>query len=265
MAQATSLNGLSAEDLHAGQPTPKSGPAADQSQRVDWGAVSGTDLLRAVVSALQSVCAANAGCTLTQFPRPCPERGGAMFALVSVERSVFHSVRIPPMSIFDYAKRIARYSKCSDECFPLALMYIMRYSKRSRFLITFYNIHRLLISAIMVAAKCRDDIYFSNEYFASIGGVTVNEINLLETSLLHEVGWDLWVDPQRYYELVVLCCATGGVPLPTDSAGCPSAVPSVAPDAFKGTHPDLYIDTYGPVFDLATGAEIPLSNPQHSE
>lgn len=50
----------------------------------------------------------------------------------------------------------------------------------------------------MLAAKFFDDRYCSNVFYAQIGGVTVDEINSLETEFLFYINFHLFVTPQEY-------------------------------------------------------------------
>ena len=50
-------------------------------------------------------------------------------------------------------ERIFRYASCSGECFVLALVYIDRLIKRRDFVLTSLNVHRIIITAVMLAAK----------------------------------------------------------------------------------------------------------------
>lgn len=110
----------------------------------------------------------------------------------------FHSARIPSITMPDYFKRIAKYSHCSAECHVIALIYIDRHVRARDVPLTFRNIHRLVIVAVMVAAKLRDDIYYSNAYYASIGGVSNREINELEVELLLSLNWETYVSFEEY-------------------------------------------------------------------
>jgi len=111
----------------------------------------------------------------------------------------FHSVRAPPLSIHDYLLRIAKYFQCSKECFVLCLVYIDRIVKlHPEFTICSLNIHRLLVTAAMLAVKFFDDVYYSNAYYAKVGGVRTKEVNALETQFLKLIDWRLHVTPQEY-------------------------------------------------------------------
>jgi len=111
----------------------------------------------------------------------------------------FHSVRAPQLSIEDYLGRIAKYFQCSNECFVLSLVYIDRIVKvHPEFTICNLNIHRLLVTSVMLAAKFFDDIYYSNAYYAKVGGIRIKEVNALETQFLRLIDWRLHVSPEEY-------------------------------------------------------------------
>ncbi|GFE54583.1 cyclin2 related [Babesia ovis] len=111
----------------------------------------------------------------------------------------FHSMNAPPISIPDYVNRIARHVRCSNECFVLALVYIERITKMHKnFVVSILNVHRLIITAVMLAAKFSDDVYFSNKFYAQVGGVNVAEINMLESQFLTMLNFQLYVNTLEY-------------------------------------------------------------------
>lgn len=111
----------------------------------------------------------------------------------------FHAIRAPHLSICDYLSRISTYFQCSHECFVLALVYIDRIVKlHPEFTISVLNIHRLLVTSVMLAAKFFDDVYYSNSYYAKVGGVRTQELNALEAQFLRLIEWKLHVLPQEY-------------------------------------------------------------------
>lgn len=118
----------------------------------------------------------------------------------------FHSVRVPPICIKDYLRRIRKYFVCTDECFVLALIYIDRVAKIDAVMaVCALNVHRLLLLTVMLAAKFNDDVYYSNAYYAKVGGMALKEVNALEARLLRMLNWHLLVDPveyQLYHSLV---------------------------------------------------------------
>ncbi len=95
---------------------------------------------------------------------------------------------------------------CSAECFILALVYIDRIIQRNGFMINSLNIHRIIITSVMLAAKFFDDQYFNNAFYAKVGGVPRQEMNSLELEFLFLVNFTLHVTPdvyQKYYNELI--------------------------------------------------------------
>lgn len=61
------------------------------------------------------------------------------------------------------------------------------------------TLSRLLLTGVMLAAKFYDDRYYSNEYYARIGGISKKEINQLEIEFLNHVNFTLYVDPIVFF------------------------------------------------------------------
>lgn len=118
----------------------------------------------------------------------------------NVEKTTrFHSTYVPGICVGDYLKRLQKYFVCSDECFVLALVYIDRISKLNPSLqVCALTMHRLLFTAVMTAAKFHDDDFYSNKYYAKVGGMTLKEANLLEALFLKMMGWGVRVSAQEY-------------------------------------------------------------------
>ena len=129
--------------------------------------------------------------------------------------TVFHAVREPSVSIHDYLFRISRYFLCSPECFVMSLVYIDRIMKKqSDFVISKLNIHRLIVTSMMLAVKFFDDTYYSNAYYAKVGGVKAPEMNVLEVHFLRLIDWHLYVSPEEFdlYKTNVLVAVSGSAP-----------------------------------------------------
>jgi len=105
--------------------------------------------------------------------------------------SIFTAYKEPPITLLDYLLRINTYSRCSSSSFVLSLIYIDRLIERDGFVLTRENIHRLVITAVMVAAKFIDDFHYNNSTFAKIGGISTNELNGLELDFLARLRYSL--------------------------------------------------------------------------
>eukprot|EP00826_Nyctotherus_ovalis_P015970 TRINITY_DN1458_c0_g1_i10.p1 TRINITY_DN1458_c0_g1~~TRINITY_DN1458_c0_g1_i10.p1 ORF type:complete len:195 (-),score=39.20 TRINITY_DN1458_c0_g1_i10:28-612(-) len=112
--------------------------------------------------------------------------------------SPFDSKGIPGISIYSYVERIHKHAGCSDSCFILAYTYIERAVNSPGFILSRQNIHRLLLAAMLLAIKFNDDVYANNKSYALIGGVELDEINILESSMLTLLQYQLFVDQEVY-------------------------------------------------------------------
>jgi len=140
------------------------------------------DLLELCTSTLELLCDANSSHTTAPL------------------KTLFHSSRLPPISIRDYVARIAKYSKCSDVCLVIALVLMDRFLVAAGIPLSHYNVHRMCLTSVMVATKCQDDVYYSNSYYASIGGIPTLEMNKLELTFMTMIQWRTWVQWPEYEE-----------------------------------------------------------------
>eukprot|EP00182_Erythrolobus_australicus_P005052 CAMPEP_0185833204 /NCGR_PEP_ID=MMETSP1353-20130828/2535_1 /TAXON_ID=1077150 /ORGANISM="Erythrolobus australicus, Strain CCMP3124" /LENGTH=288 /DNA_ID=CAMNT_0028531459 /DNA_START=641 /DNA_END=1507 /DNA_ORIENTATION=+ len=123
--------------------------------------------------------------------------------------SSFHGFKPPAISTVDYVRRIFSYSHCSPACFSTAMYYIDHLGQqrsRSEFCVTTLNVHRVFLVAILLAIKYMEDVSFSNEHFARVGGVSLTELNRLELSMLKALDFRLYVSAEdlRTYEATLV-------------------------------------------------------------
>lgn len=134
----------------------------------------------------------------------------------SHEVTKFHALKAPGISVLQYLERIHKYASCSTECFILALIYIDRLIQRNSFILSELNVHRVVITAVLLAAKFFDDAYYNNAYYAKVGGVQISEMNSLEVEFLFRINFSLYVTPEVFhkYNAELLSHAGVGADLP---------------------------------------------------
>lgn len=83
--------------------------------------------------------------------------------------SVFDGVRAPSISIAKYLERIYKYTNCSPSCFVVGYVYIDRLvHKHPDSLVVSINVHRLLVTSVMLASKMLDDVYVTLSLYIHI-------------------------------------------------------------------------------------------------
>lgn len=114
--------------------------------------------------------------------------------------SIFDNESIPKIGIKDYLIRIMKYCKINKSTIVIALVYIDRLP--SDFFISMFNIHKVILTAILVASKINEDKIHTNFYFAKVGGINLFEMNLLEIDFLKLLEYNLLVDSAAFIQYV---------------------------------------------------------------
>lgn len=116
----------------------------------------------------------------------------------------FSSSSIPPIGIHDYLARLHHYSRCSDACLVLTLIFIDRLLKMQPWLkLCRTNVHRLIATSLVIATKVHDDIHYANTWYARVVGMQCRELDLLEAQFLRFVGWRVHVSAEEFEQYLL--------------------------------------------------------------
>ncbi|CAM8985779.1 unnamed protein product [Rhodiola kirilowii] len=108
---------------------------------------------------------------------------------------VFDCNETPDMSVQSYLERIFKYTRVGPPVYIVAYVYIDRFCQNfPGFRISAWNVHRLLVTTIMVASKYVEDMNYRNSYYARVGGLEREEMNKLEMDFLFAVDFKLHVN-----------------------------------------------------------------------
>lgn len=144
-----------------------------------------------------AIQAAKVGLRTMGITSAVPGISGALSA--SNVKTSFHALRAPSVTPIDYLHRLVRHSHCSRSVFVTALYYLdIIAAKRPELAINALNIHRLLLTATLLATKYLDDILYDNSHFAFVGGLDVTEINHLELVGLKILDFKLFISPADF-------------------------------------------------------------------
>lgn len=104
------------------------------------------------------------------------------------------------LDIENYYERLKTYFNCSPECFTISFIYIDRLIKthKDSLLLVSPNVHRICLTALLLATKWHDDDVHANSYYAKIGGIARQELDSLEVAMLKLMEYRLFVKPGEY-------------------------------------------------------------------
>ncbi|KAJ9450144.1 hypothetical protein DIPPA_21488 [Diplonema papillatum] len=106
--------------------------------------------------------------------------------------SVYDAAAIPGVPLGTYIARWKKELKGTN-IVPIACVYLMRWTEAGHQL-TQYNVHRVILSALLVAAKWQVDYSISMTSYSYIAGVCKAELQRLEIQFLIDIEWQCHVD-----------------------------------------------------------------------
>lgn len=113
----------------------------------------------------------------------------------------FLSKREPPIPLREYLVRFHHYCPLSTGVYLTAGLYITRIAKVERVMtVNRMNLHRLVLAGLRVAMKMVEDVVYSHNRVAKVGGVTERELTRLEISFCFLASFNLRFDKHMLQE-----------------------------------------------------------------
>lgn len=115
----------------------------------------------------------------------------------------FHSHYAPNISIELYLCVLSQNAGLTDEQAPCLLILLERLCQASAkkghpIYINSLTVHRLVLTVVLVASKILNDLYYTNSFIASIGGISLDNINKLEQFFLIVLDWNLHITTEEF-------------------------------------------------------------------
>lgn len=110
----------------------------------------------------------------------------------------FHSKTPASVTLSEYIERILKYTHIEESTLIIALIYIDRLCDKQNVVLSDNNIHRIVFGAIVLATKYNEDDFYSNNYYSKVGGIAVQELNLLEYEFSKLVKYSFFVKEDIY-------------------------------------------------------------------
>lgn len=128
--------------------------------------------------------------------------------------SMFCASSEPGIDTESYLKRMVKYTNCSRGAFIAALVYLKRIAEKCKLLApTIYNMHRLLTTSVMIAAKILDDRQYITGHYARVGGLaSAKELNRLELQMMKLLDFRVLVFAGEY-ECIIYKATTRCIPV----------------------------------------------------
>ena len=108
---------------------------------------------------------------------------------------------INKININDYLLRIVKYTKINISTLILSIASITYLMRKTKNEICFNNIYKLIITSCFLNSKFYEDITFSSNFFAKVGGIPTKELNFLEMEFYRKIEYRLLESEENYKSL----------------------------------------------------------------
>ncbi len=102
-----------------------------------------------------------------------------------------YSKNIPVLSLNNYLIRTMKYTESENNTLIAAYLYIIKLIKKENFVLGINNVYRLILGSVVLAKKFLEDIKYDNSYYCNIGGISNQELNMIEYSLFTRIEFNL--------------------------------------------------------------------------
>ena len=116
----------------------------------------------------------------------------------SQKKCIFTSKKIPNISIGDYLTRIKKFTKINDSTLIICLIYLDRYIKINKIILSDFNVHRIFFASLLIAIKYNEDFFYTNKFYSNVAGLKCSELNKLELKFVTDLNFDLFVDKNLF-------------------------------------------------------------------
>lgn len=119
---------------------------------------------------------------------------------LNINQNYFTSKYIPDITIIQYIERLFDNILIPNENINIVILHsiaLLNYMKKYGIYLTEYTAHRLILISLLLATKIYDDIPKLNSCWALYGGITLDDINLLEKRALYCLKFNLFISYQH--------------------------------------------------------------------
>lgn len=111
---------------------------------------------------------------------------------------IFYLRKLPPISLTDYIKRLVKYTDMDISSLIMAVIYIDHFCEEKKYILTYHNIYRILLTTCLLSIKFNEDIGLNYRRYSEIAGVGIEDLSYLEEYMFIELDYKLKVDENCY-------------------------------------------------------------------
>lgn len=108
---------------------------------------------------------------------------------------------IPQLTIPDFLNHLYKHLHCSPSVYICMVVLLDRYLAAAKPHVTLNEgtIRALVLVASVIAIKYEEDDYYTNSYYAHVGGMSLAELNVLERLMLGSLQFSVHISESEYF------------------------------------------------------------------
>ncbi len=114
--------------------------------------------------------------------------------------TIFMTKKRPNITIFEFLKRLYKYSGVKEEILILVLIYIDRLCGNRKICLNYFNIYKLILASFITSIKMNSDEIYTLEFFSKLGGISKKDIASLEYQFISLLDFKLLVEEKLFYK-----------------------------------------------------------------
>ena len=107
------------------------------------------------------------------------------------ESKVFDCGLSKVINIKAYLKRIIESSEIESSTLIYSIALLKHFIRRTNVLLTVGNVYSLLFTSMLVSLKLNEDLNFTYDNYALIGGFDIKQLTVMENTFLNLIGFDI--------------------------------------------------------------------------
>ena len=106
---------------------------------------------------------------------------------------------IPEVPLHKYLLRLISYTQIEQSTLVIMLIYIDKLCSRYKLQLTYYNIYKIIVGAVLLAIKYNEDNYLSLDYYSKVCGLQTKEIKRIEYIMMRLFDFNVYIDDKLYW------------------------------------------------------------------
>jgi ATP-dependent 26S proteasome regulatory subunit len=120
--------------------------------------------------------------------------------------SVFDSSLSDKITLEDYLMRIRKHSDLELNTLVCSFILIDKLINTHRIILSTKNVHKILLSGILISIKFMEDVIYKQNDYAKIGGVSLSSLSAIETAFLKIIDYKIVISHDVFEQYYTKIC-----------------------------------------------------------